>query len=265
VVAGVDMALSGTSSVVEQQSQLFPIDGGQKRLIGEHLAYLRSIQKSLADLDQWCRYGTPEFDPQVAGATSLLMNGVVVGGGLDAPVVLSSAFIDTEGDRLFLFSHWAPVHTGGKTTENVTVSWDYASRGITSGYWTKVDFTMGQRMTWAGWVDDVTVDPTAERSIDFPMLPLSVRRLLVYEQKVLVRYDAAAAEVDRVLVVPKWHSVAAAFAAIALDVVKGGSGKYLVVVGAGALADGLDVQDVPGATIVLQQSADEYPEIAEAP
>jgi hypothetical protein len=86
---------------------------------------------------------------------------------------------------------------------------------------------------------------------------------VLYQQDVTVRLDESLVEVDRVLVVPAGRSVAEAFATIGLDVVKGGSGIYVVVVSENAIQDGLDIPSIPGATITMQASADDRPVIGE--
>jgi hypothetical protein len=251
----------GTNALPEQSSVQFPIGFESWDLIGMHLSYLNTLSLRMDEVPEWVRFGPSEQTPTVSGATSLQTYGARQHPGRKVPAVQASCFADEDGDLLFVLTHWAPKPIGPGTVENVTVSYSFPQRGISSGYWVLVEQVRNASNKVINSVVDV--GPATTGSFAVKIYPTQVKLFMLYQQDVVVRLDDVGAEVDRVLVVPKGRSTAEAFAVIALDVVKGGSGNYVVVVGAGALQDGLDIPSIAGATIEMQASADEFPEIGE--
>jgi len=178
--------------------------------------------------------------------------------------VQSAAWRDDIGDLLLAFTHWAHPEAGGTAIESVTSSYTFSERGITTGYWTVVEVVADGRDVWLGTVHDVPIAPATIHQLAFELAFFRTQIYLVYEQTVQVRLNESSVEVDRVLVVLPGRSVAAAFDTITLDVAKGGSGNYVVVVHDGAIADGLDIPSIAGATISMQRYADENPTIGES-
>lgn len=257
---GDDLVTPGSASLPGQADVQFPITAERRRpLISWHLRYLRSLIERLDGLGAWTRFGERDLAPAVVGATSLQSPD-----GGELSTVVGSSFRDQKGNVLVLLSCWA---TEWLTTfpQMITSDFSFADRDIVSGYWTAVKVNQDRPNEWCGQIIDVTVDPSAVYTITAQLGQIETRIDLVYEQEVTVRLDASSIEVDRVLVVPKGFSLAAAIEVIALDVVKGGSGKYVVVVGAGTVTDGIDIPEIDGATILVQASADEFPEIREVP
>lgn len=258
---GHDLELSGSMSSVAQASQLFPTDVGPRPLLSWHMVYLRSITTRMREIEPFVRFGERAATPVVQGAASMSVPGVLVG-STEPTVVVGSSFRDLDGDIAMVFTCWA---TEWLVTfpQLVTSSAVFSDYEISTGYWTAVHMNQGQPNTWIGSVLDLDADPDVSFDFSFSFAPLETKLVLVYQQDVIVRRDSLGAEVDRVLVVPAGRSVSAALETIRLDVAKGGSGRYLVVVGAGAIADGLVIPSIPGATIMVQAVADERPMIEE--
>lgn len=261
-VAGVDLRQAGSISTVGQGTVMFPTSSGSRPLIGWHALYLRSLISRMSEIDSFVRYGERMGTPEVTGAAELEVAGVLVNGRASKQVIASSSFMDRQGDFALAFSCWA-TDWMVSFPMSVSSSFVFADRDLTEGYWTAVRMNQGAPNTWYEEVWDLDVNPDSEFGFVMSFGPLETKLVLVYQQQVIVRKDASLVEVDRVLPVPKGRSVAAAFAVIALDVVKGGSGKYVVVVGAGAIADSLTIPSIPGATMVMQEVADEVPVIEE--
>ena len=253
----------GSRSLLDQRGVSFVHDQGTSQLVESHLLYLRTIGKRISEYPTFFRTGAQDHSPEVTGAMSLQIDGLGLGSAGEQSVVQGSAFRDDVGDLMLAFTHWAPPVVGGSTTESVTSSYTFSERGITTGYWTVVETRRGQPNEWLGTIHDVSLDPDEVHSLSFHIAYFKTKLFLVYEQTVLVRYDESAVEVDRALEVLPGRSVAAAFATIALDVVKGGSGIYVVIVHEGAIADELDVPSISGATISMQRAADQNPTIGE--
>lgn len=261
---GVLWTRPGSGSILDQRNTSFVHATGTSELIETHLLYLRTIGARLAPHADWFRLGSQDHSPPVVGATSLQIDGVVMGRGGEQTVVQSAAWRDDGGDLLFAFTHWAPPVVGGSTIESVTSSYVFSERDIATGYWTVVEVRAGVPNRWLGEVFDVPDAPDAEHELAFDITTFKTKLFLIYEQDVVIRRDEADVEVDRVLEVLAGRSLAAAFATIALDVAKGGSGNYVVVVHEGAIADELDIPSISGATIQMQRAADENPTIGES-
>lgn len=254
----------GTDTLAEQASTIFRQGGKTYTLIQTHLNYLRYLMAWSRDYESFTRYGENEQSPTVEGATSLLVSEVALSSpGRDRPAVVAGAFRDAAGDILRLFTNWAAPPFSSGEVESVSSTLVFSELGITEGYWTTVEVRRGYQNIWMNDLVDVSDDPDAELSHAFDVRPLELKAYLCYRQNVVVRLNADDVEVDRVLIVPKGRSVAAAFQVIALDLPSSDSGRYVVVVGAGAIADGLVVPSIPGATIQLQNSADEDPTIGD--
>jgi len=260
---GTQWSRRGTRSLLDQRGVDFSVGLSTSELVESHLLYLRTLSGRISALPTFFRTGAQDHSPPVTGATSLQIDGVALGRGGEQPVVQSAAFRDDTGDFIMAFTHWAPPLAGGSVLETVATSYTFSEREISTGYWTVVEERLNQANVWQGTVHDVPVAPATVHPLSFDIGYFQSRLFLVYEQTVEVRLDESSVEVDRALEVLPGRSVAAAFATIALDVVKGGSGNYVVVVHEGAIADGLDIPSIPGATISMQRAADENPTIGE--
>jgi hypothetical protein len=256
---------NGTNTLVEQATTLFRESGKTYPLIQMHIGYLKYLGKWGRYLPEFFRYGPSDQSPDFAGATSLLVKEIALGTvGEHRRSVVAGAFRNEDGDILEVFTNWSCAPFVESKVEEIISTFNYAHHRVESGYWTTVELRLGQTGIWQSDLINVGDFPSAEVARTFSIRPLEMRVFLHYEQRIIVRTDAAAVEVDRVLIVPAGRSVAAALEVIAADV-GSGSDRYVLVVGAGAIEDGLDVPSIPGATIEIQNSADENPTIGDIP
>lgn len=256
---------AGTNSLVEQAGVLFRESGRTYPLVQMHLSYLRYLLSWAREYPQFFRFGEPDMAPVAEGAASLLLDEVPLSTiGRSRSAIASGAFRDANGDILRVFTNWAAAPFAEQRVESIESDLSFAELGISEGYWTTVEVRLGLQNVWLDDLVDVSAAPSSVLSYAFDVRPLEMKAFLCYRQHVTVRRDAAGDEVDRVLIVPRGKSVAAAFQVISEDLPNSTSGRYVVVVGAGAIQDGLAVPSIPGATIEVQSSADETPTIGES-
>lgn len=260
---GLSWTQSGTNTLIEQSSVLFRESGKSYPLIQIHANYIRYLAGWARAFPEFFRYGPCDAAPPVVGATSLLVREISLSTiGEERDAVVAGAFRNPNGDVLRVFTNWSAAPFAPQKVESIDTAFNFADLGITSGYWTVVEVRRGLPNVWLEDLANIDDDPDTVFDTSLEIRPLELKALLYYEQKIIIRRDELANEVDRVLIVPAGRSVAAAFQVIADDA-GAGEDRYVVVVGAGAIADGLDVPDIPGATIELQSSTDENPTIGE--